>query len=63
MIRVAKSSPFMWSDIFKQNKNNVVAAINMFEKELNLCKDLIKDERWDELFDWMSEARAVREIL
>ena len=63
MIRVAKSSPFMWSDIFKQNKNNVVEAINMFEKELNLCKDLIKDERWDELFDWMSEARAVREIL
>ena len=53
----------MWSDIFKQNKNNVVAAINMFEKEINLCKDLIKDERWDELFDWMSEARAVREIL
>ena len=63
MIRVAKSSPYMWSDIFKQNKNNVVEAINMFEKELNLCKDLIKDERWDELFDWMSEARAVREIL
>ena len=63
MIRVAKSSPFMWSDIFKQNKNNVVEAINMFEKELNLCKDLIKDERWDELFAWMSDARAVREIL
>jgi prephenate dehydrogenase len=35
----------------------------MFEKELNLCKDLIKDERWEELFTWMSEARAVREIL
>jgi len=53
----------MWSDIFKQNKNNVVEAINMFEKELNLCKDLIKDEHWDELFAWMSDARAVREIL
>ena len=53
----------MWSDIFKQNKDNVVEAINMFEKELNLCKDLIANERWEELFDWMGEARAVREIL
>lgn len=63
MIRVAKSSPVMWGDIFKQNKDNVLDAIKMFKDELSECEKLVANERWDELGEWMSEARKIREIL
>lgn len=63
MIRVAKSSPVMWGDIFKQNKQNIIGAIDMFKGELEACERLIKEERWSELHDWMAGARTIREIL
>ena len=63
MIRIAKSSPVMWSDIFKQNRRNVIDAIDMFKTRLDECKKLIENEKWDELRGWMSEARKIREIL
>ena len=63
MIRIAKSSPVMWTDIFKQNKQNLINSIDLFKKELDECENLIKNEKWDELREWMSEARKIREIL
>ena len=63
MIRIAKSSPVMWTDIFKQNKQNLINSIDLFKKELDECENLIKNEQWDELREWMGEARKIREIL
>ena len=63
MIRIAKSSPVMWTDIFKQNKHNLINSIDLFKKELDECENLIKNEQWDELREWMGEARKIREIL
>lgn len=63
MSRVAKSSPRMWNDVFKQNRDNLVDAIELFEKELSHCKGLIKDEKWDELSKWMQEATTLHNIL
>lgn len=63
MSRVAKSSPRMWSDIFKQNKDNLIEAIELFEKELAHSKQLIKDDKWDELSNWMEEATTLHNIL
>ncbi|MFW5606459.1 MAG: prephenate dehydrogenase [Campylobacter hyointestinalis] len=63
MARIAKSSPEMWVDIFKQNKNNLVSAIDSFKNELQICQDLIKGEKWDELKEWMNTARKLRDIL
>ncbi|ANE35406.1 chorismate mutase / prephenate dehydrogenase [Campylobacter iguaniorum] len=63
MARIAKSSPDMWCDIFKQNKDNLLSAINSFQSELEICKDLIKNEKWSELKEWMESARKLREIL
>lgn len=61
--RIAKSSPEMWSDIFKQNKDNVLNSINSFKKELKICENLIQNDRWDELTKWLYEARVIREFL
>jgi len=45
MSRLAKSSPDMWEDIFKQNKGNLLEAIELFEKELDKLKqDIINDD-------------------
>ncbi len=42
MSRIAKSSPRMWGDIFKQNRENMLESIKYFEEQLNLAKNMIK---------------------
>ncbi len=62
MGRLAKSSPNMWSDIFKQNKHNLLDSIEAFEKELAECKKLIQNDQYDKLKKWMKSAVALHEI-
>jgi prephenate dehydrogenase len=63
MSRIAKSSPNMWEDIFRQNKENLLEAIEAFEKELAACKEMVQKERWEELNEWMRDANRLHEIL
>ncbi len=63
MSRIAKSSPNMWEDIFRQNKTNLLEAIEAFEKELHASKKMIEEERWEDLNRWMREANALHNIL
>ncbi len=63
MSRIAKSSPKMWGDIFKQNKENLLEALEFFQKELSFASHLIKDENWKELEEWMQEGREIHKIL
>jgi prephenate dehydrogenase len=43
MSRLAKSSPDMWEDIFKQNRENLLDAIDVFQRELDTFKKEIKN--------------------
>ena len=63
MSRIGKSSPEMWVDIFKQNKNNILNSIDAFKNELDKCVKMLENDEWDELSKWMFEARKLREIL
>ena len=63
MSRIAKSSPQMWSDIFKQNKTNLLHSIDLFEKELEKSKKMIQEEDWSGLETWMSKATTLHKIL
>jgi prephenate dehydrogenase len=63
MSRLAKSSPAMWSDIFKQNKENLLSSIELFEKELNKCKEMIKKDDFEDLEQWMGDATTLHKIL
>jgi len=63
MSRIAKSSPNMWEDIFRQNKENLLESITAFNTEMQLCQTLIEEENWDELHQWMKEANQIHEIL
>ena len=63
MSRIAKSSPRMWGDIFKQNRENMLESIKYFEEQLNLAKNMIKEEKYEELEEWMKIANSLHEIL
>lgn len=63
MSRIAKSSPDMWEDIFRQNKNNLLEAIYSFESELKKCRKMIENEEWHTLNQWMKEANTLHDIL
>ena len=62
MTRIAKSSAVMWSDIFKQNKKNILHSIDTFEDEISYMKNLIKEEKWEELKEWMQKANLLHNI-
>jgi len=63
MSRIAKSSPKMWEDIFRQNKNNLIEAIDSFETELKKCRHMVENEEWEILNSWMAEANTLHDIL
>ena len=63
MSRIAKSSPRMWEDIFRQNKDNLLTAIDHFDNELKRCREMVKDEEWDTLNQWMQDANKLHDIL
>ena len=62
MSRLAKSSPYMWEDIFRQNKDNLIEAIELFEKELDLLKNAVKEEKWEEVHKIMEDGNRLYEI-
>jgi len=63
MSRIAKSSPNMWLDIFKQNKENLLESIAHFKEEIELIEDYIKNDNWDSAKEWILKANDLHEIL
>ncbi|PAF49388.1 prephenate dehydrogenase [Helicobacter sp. 12S02232-10] len=63
MSRISKSSPIMWNDIFKQNKENVLKSIDLFGKEMLLAEKLIQEENWEELKEWMAKANTLQNFM
>jgi prephenate dehydrogenase len=63
MSRLAKSSPNMWEDIFRQNKHNLIEAIELFESELENLKKAIKNEEWPAVRNKMENANKLHDIL
>lgn len=62
MSRLAKSSPAMWEDIFRQNRENVLEAVEFFETELQALKTALKNQDYAELRREMKEANKLYEI-
>ena len=63
MSRLAKSSPNMWGDIFRQNKTHLLDSLSYFEKELDVMKKMIQNEQWDALDAKMKDANSLHDIL
>lgn len=63
MSRLAKSSAFMWEDIFRQNKINLLEAIELFENELNILKEHIKNDEWEKVHKNIEAGNRLHEVL
>lgn len=63
MSRLAKSSPQMWEDIFRQNKTNLLEAITIFEEELSQLKSAIQSDDWERVHQEMSDGNKLHDIL
>jgi len=63
MSRLAKSSPYMWEDVFKQNKENILEAIELFETELSSLKKSVQNDEWDKVHQDMADGNKLHDIL
>lgn len=63
MSRLAKSSPVMWEDIFRQNKDHLLEAIKLFEDELSAMKKAIKNDQWEEVHKRLETGKKLHEII
>ena len=62
-VRLAKSSPAMWTPIFKQNKKHIVKSLNEYITNLTHFKELLENEKYDEVFHEMQNTNRIKEIL
>ena len=62
MSRLAKSSPYMWEDIFRQNKGNLIEAIELFENELSKLKKNIINDEWNEVHENIEAGKKLHDI-
>ncbi|MCD4758757.1 MAG: prephenate dehydrogenase [Arcobacteraceae bacterium] len=63
MSRIAKSSPNMWTDIFRQNRENLLKSITIYEKQMGQVKQMLQDEDYDSIHKWMEKANTLHDIL
>ncbi|QBN18708.1 prephenate dehydrogenase [Flavobacterium nackdongense] len=62
-VRLAKSSPAMWTPIFKQNKKQVVKSLEEYISNLTLFKELLANDDFDAIFNEMQSVNKIKEIL
>jgi len=58
--RIAASDPVMWKDIFLENKENLLWAIDEFIQSLERLKGLVEEEKKEELIEYLQRAREHR---
>ena len=62
-VRLAKSSPEMWTPIFKQNKTNVIETLEEYITNLTHFKELMKQDDFDAIFNEMKDTNYIKDIL
>lgn len=62
-VRLAKSSPTMWSSIFLENKEMVLRGIQAYKQELEKLEAMIETDDETEIAHYLEEGRVIRKIL
>ena len=62
-VRLAKSSPEMWTPIFEQNKKNVVKTLDEYISNLKHFKSLIEDNKFESVNQEMKNTNRIKKIL
>jgi len=62
-VRLAKSSPAMWTPIFKQNKENVVETLEEYIQNLTAFKELLLKDDYEGIYNEMNNTNKIKGIL
>ena len=62
-VRLAKSSPAMWTPIFKQNKENVIETLEEYINNLQQFKELMIQNDFTEIYNEMESTNHIKQIL
>jgi len=63
MSRIAQSSSLMWTDIFRQNRENLLSALQKYDAQMQSMKEMLENEEYDRLSAWMDKANSLHKIL
>jgi prephenate dehydrogenase len=62
-VRLAKSSPEMWTPIFEQNRENISRALTAYIEHLARFHRSLVEEKWDQSRQLMNNANQIRHVL
>ncbi len=62
-VRLAKSSPRMWTPIFKQNKTNVIETLEEYILNLTEFKKKMQNDDFEGIFHEMENTNHIKQIL
>ncbi|MEB8330128.1 prephenate dehydrogenase [Flavobacteriaceae bacterium KMM 6897] len=62
-VRLAKSSPAMWTPIFEQNRENVIETLEEYIINLEAFKKMIVESDYEGIYKEMSNTNRIKEIL
>jgi len=62
-VRLAKSSPAMWTPIFEQNKTNVIETLDEYIQNLQQFKELMIQNDFTEIYNEMESTNHIKQIL
>lgn len=62
-VRLAKSSPAMWTPIFNQNKKNVIEILDEYISNLKHFRKLMEEDNFEEVFREMEKTNHIKDVL
>ncbi|XCF07197.1 prephenate dehydrogenase [Tamlana crocina] len=62
-VRLAKSSPEMWTPIFRQNKTNVIETLDEYISNLSHFKEMMEQDDFEGVFNEMKNTNHIKDIL
>lgn len=62
-VRLAKSSPAMWTPIFEQNKDNVIETLEEYIGNLQAFKELLVQDNYKGIYNEMNDTNKIKGIL
>jgi prephenate dehydrogenase len=62
-VRLAKSSPEMWTPIFEQNKTNVIKTLEEYIGNLKQFKEFMEKDDFEAIYNEMKNTNHIKDIL
>ncbi len=62
-VRLAKSSPHMWTPIFRQNKENILQTLTEYIDNLTQFKTLLASDNFEDMHQELQTINGIRQIL